>query len=141
MTDDPLLACPACARHVRASEISCPFCAAALADAGAAAIALPGRRALGVRLSRAALFALGALGAGAAACSTQRAAYGGPPVDRTVDAAAADAGFAESVSAPVYGGPPMMEDAAPPTPTPTPATSAKGAGTGGNPTKKPSPTK
>jgi hypothetical protein len=52
-----LLACPACARHVRVSETGCPFCGSALPDefGGAAAPRKPT-----ARLSRAALYAFGA---------------------------------------------------------------------------------
>lgn len=51
-----LSACPSCARHVRVSESACPFCQSALGDAFRAA---PTRPAPGIRLARAALFALG----------------------------------------------------------------------------------
>lgn len=52
----PLVACPGCSRHVRATEMRCPFCAAALpGDLGErAAPSVPSR------LSRAAAFAFGA---------------------------------------------------------------------------------
>ncbi len=51
-----LVACPACARHVRVSETACPFCGSVLPDSlrESAPPAPPG-----VRLTRAALFALG----------------------------------------------------------------------------------
>ena len=52
----PLVPCPSCARHVRADETACPFCAAALpADLEARAVPASPRR-----LSRAAAFAFGA---------------------------------------------------------------------------------
>jgi hypothetical protein len=51
-----LLACPGCARHVRVSESACPFCGAALPDSFGAGDA-PRKPA---RLTRAALYALGA---------------------------------------------------------------------------------
>jgi hypothetical protein len=51
-----LVACPSCARHVRVSEAACPFCGVALA--GSLRLSAPPRRP-GVRLTRAALFALG----------------------------------------------------------------------------------
>lgn len=69
--------CPSCARHVRATESSCPFCAATLR------VVRPGSRALAVSargLSRAALFALGSVAA--AACSDDVSSvpfYGCPP--------------------------------------------------------------
>ncbi len=81
--------CPACARHVREGDATCPFCGAtSLAPAE-----LP--RALSTRLSRAAFLALGAAGALAATdCSSSSSpvpAYGLPPVT--------DAGFPQ----PLYG--------------------------------------
>jgi hypothetical protein len=62
----PLVPCPSCARHVRAGETACPFCASALpADLGAQAVpAAPGR------LSRAAAFVFGA-SLSVAACSSE----------------------------------------------------------------------
>jgi hypothetical protein len=50
-----LLPCPACSRHVRASEQECPFCGEALSLAGIPAPPLPT-----TRLGRAATFAFGA---------------------------------------------------------------------------------
>ncbi len=63
-----LAACPSCARHVRSSEPACPFCHAPLDDAFRVA---PPRLAPGVRLTRAALFALGAGVALTPACSSK----------------------------------------------------------------------
>jgi hypothetical protein len=60
----PLIACPACSRHVRATEASCPFCAASLAGRQPP----PPRVAPAERLSRSAVFALGAVAVGVAAC-------------------------------------------------------------------------
>jgi hypothetical protein len=131
MTDARLLPCPSCARHVRVSEGTCPFCAAAL-PASLRSQPLP--RSPGTRLSRAALYAFGASATALAACggtgSTLGDAgrdgsdqigmpvYGGPVVDGgedafpTVDAAyggppqdAADAA-ADVTNAPLYGLPP-----------------------------------
>lgn len=66
-----LLPCPACARHVRRTEASCPFCASPLALQGAPAPVLPS-----TRLGRAATFAFGAaMATNLSAC----AMYGGPP--------------------------------------------------------------
>jgi hypothetical protein len=59
--------CPACSRHVRVSERACPFCAGEL-DATFRSVPSPRVPAVG-RLSRAALFALGASGLAASACS------------------------------------------------------------------------
>ncbi len=63
---EPLIPCPSCARHVRARESACPFCAATLpADPGARAVpATPGR------LGRAAAFFFGAA-VTVAGCSTE----------------------------------------------------------------------
>jgi hypothetical protein len=90
----PLRPCPGCSRHVRVSEPACPFCAGELDDAFRS---IPSARALSVRrLSRAALFALGASGlAATTACGsgtggsgteiggeggvTMFAPYGAPP--------------------------------------------------------------
>lgn len=41
---NPLIPCPECARHVRASETSCPFCRASLDLANAADAVLPAER-------------------------------------------------------------------------------------------------
>jgi hypothetical protein len=86
MTKSHLRACTGCARHVRVSEVACPFCRAPLSEAFRASPApLPPR----ARLSRAALFAFGtgtlALGP---ACSSS------PP-------ATSDGGV---LSEPAYGG-------------------------------------
>lgn len=95
--NDRLLPCPSCARHVRASDTACPFCASALPEAPAmAATQSPGR------LSRAALYAMGASAAAAAAAActvTAVPVYGAPsvPIDGGQDA---------QNSTPVYGGPP-----------------------------------
>ncbi len=68
-----LLACPGCARHVRASEASCPFCSAELP---ASLRAVPPRRGPAARLGRAgvAAFGVGSLVVPLAmeACSTEQ---------------------------------------------------------------------
>jgi hypothetical protein len=66
MTRPHLAPCAACARHVRVSEEACPFCGVPLA-ASVRASAPP--RGPAVRLTRAALFAFGALGTSAVAAS------------------------------------------------------------------------
>jgi hypothetical protein len=68
----PLVPCPGCARHVRAAETACPFCAAALpADLAARAVpAAPGR------LGRAAAFLFGAT-VSVAACTSEITTTGG----------------------------------------------------------------
>ena len=99
--DSRLLPCPSCARHVRAFEAACPFCAATLPAFPAAA---PVARTAGKRLSRAALFALGASAAAIAACSSGSSVpmYGAP-------IAQDDAGRDpfEGIPQPVYGGAPF----------------------------------
>ncbi len=124
----PLVPCPACARHVLASETTCPFCVTALpTDIGDHAVpGAPGR------LNRAAAFVFGASlavagcssevntgssssGGGGAGGSGQETdagpdddggimpLYGDPPPpeDAGVDAPADDGG-----GFPLYGGPP-----------------------------------
>jgi len=73
-----LRACPGCSRHVRVSEPACPFCCRKLDDAFRLAPS-PRGPAVG-RLSRAALFALGAGGiaAGSACGGMSEQGYGGP---------------------------------------------------------------
>ena len=74
--------CPSCHRHVHTEESVCPFCAASIETAMAAASprAMPDRR-----LGRAALVSFGltvAAAGGAAAlqgCDNNVAVYGGPP--------------------------------------------------------------
>jgi hypothetical protein len=73
----PLRACPGCSRHVRVSEPACPFCGGEL-DGAFRSTPSPRVPAVG-RLSRAALFAVGAGGiaAGSACGSMTEQAYGG----------------------------------------------------------------
>jgi hypothetical protein len=56
MSRPHLAACPACARHVRVSECTCPFCRSTLTEAFGAT---PARQAPRERLTRAALYAFG----------------------------------------------------------------------------------
>jgi hypothetical protein len=77
-----LLACPSCARHVRVSEVHCPFCGA---DCSAPVGCGPPRAPSG-RVTRLGLLAYGTAGALAvAACSGGEARpgplYGAPPCD------------------------------------------------------------
>lgn len=111
-----LVPCPSCARHIRGSETSCPFCGATthgLLDSAPreAPRGLDPRRSL----SRAAL-ALASIAAVTACGKTTSSAYGGPPP--TMADAAPPAPNTESPSAPAYGGPPPMltADAAAPSP-------------------------
>jgi hypothetical protein len=71
-----LAACPSCRRHVRVSESTCPFCSSALSDVFRAT---PARQAPRQRLTRSALFALGAGVALTPACSSESTS--GSPVD------------------------------------------------------------
>lgn len=90
--------CPACSRHVRATEATCPFCASALPAAP------PPRRAPPRRLGRAAVFAFGGAAlAQAAGCYDHhvRGAPVEPPTRR-------DAGMEASVGL-LYGTPPDPE--------------------------------
>lgn len=107
--NQPLVPCPSCARHVLASETSCPFCAAVLpSDLASQAIPAAGRR-----LSRAAAFVFGASLA-VTGCSSEVNTGGGgggggggnSEVDAGTDSAPDDDGGAMSL----YGVPPP-EDA------------------------------
>ena len=108
MTENHLLPCPECARHVRVLHPVCPFCGHALPMAHRA---VPAARAPRVRLGRAATFAFGAAVATsvAAGCSDRDRARtsadggsittdsGGGATDATVDpdggGGPTDAGF------------------------------------------------
>ncbi len=81
--------CPECFRHVKRGDAACPFCGAtASADAGP-------KRVLVGRLSRASLFAAGAMGVGVATtdCGTPplSSAYYGAAVIPLEDSSASDA--------------------------------------------------
>ena len=96
-----LLPCPTCARHVRVTESSCPFCGALLEESFRASPRIV-RRPIG-RVTRASIYALGtSTVAFATACGdpTITPLYGAPgypPPDATT----------EDVQArPHYGGPP-----------------------------------
>ena len=78
----PLRACPGCSRHVRVGEPVCPFCGGEL---GGAFRSAPSPRAPSGRLSRAALFAVGAAGFVAGSVSCSSSSYGGPPPDLCPD--------------------------------------------------------
>ncbi len=98
---DLLEKCTACARHVRQSEASCPFCGVVLP---ASFRVRRGKPRPGGRLSRAALWALGASSVGVVpltACGSDDSFVAGGPDASLVDAA--------------YGGPPVGGDAAPET--------------------------
>jgi hypothetical protein len=74
MTETRLRPCPACARHVRASEDACPFCRASVS---ASLRALPAPEPPRRRLSRAALLAFSAGAAGMTAACGGRASNTG----------------------------------------------------------------
>jgi hypothetical protein len=109
MSKGHLRPCPSCARHVRVSEPACVFCGAAL---GEALRASPAPVPPSVRLSRAALFALGtsALSLGAA-CGASTGALLPPGAGDAGETENVEAGYdAGSTTAP-YGLPPTPEDA------------------------------
>jgi hypothetical protein len=117
MAKSHLRACLKCARHVRVSEVACPFCGDALSEAFRASPApLPPR----ARLSRAALFAFGtgtatlaSAGALTSACSSATSApapaYGSAPAYGGVffDSGSVDSG--EFTNADAYGGLPVVD--------------------------------
>ncbi len=110
MSRAPLLACPACARHVRVDEGACPFCRAAL-PSWFPDTTLP--RTPSERLSRAALHALrlSALSVTTAACggSVGVPVSGAPPDDAALldETASGRDGAGPDVSfgMPAYGAP------------------------------------
>jgi hypothetical protein len=91
-----LLACPSCARHVRATERACPFCATSLPETFAAA---PAPRAPTKRLSRAALYAFGATSITVSSASSSSR---GTPAGDT-DGSTADASPDSPSAMPLYG--------------------------------------
>ena len=103
----PLAPCPACSRHVRTTERTCPFCKGTLPEAIADA-ALPGASS---RLSRAAAFAFTATLA-VAGVSVAPGCSSGTTSTNGGDAAAKETGPNDEggqqpvYGAPAYGGPP-----------------------------------
>src|SRR4051794_33955430 len=83
----PLAPCPSCARHVRATETRCPFCAEPLGSELANTI-VPGTT---QRMGRAAAFVFGATVA-LAGCSAAVEPDGGGAADVVVDTGPADNG-------------------------------------------------
>ncbi len=110
----PLRPCSSCARHVRATETTCPFCTSALT-----ACADTSEPTTTARLSRAAIVLAGA--AALAGCGKESGiapVYGGPPPVQL----GADGGRPDNTGlAPAYGGPPEVY------PAPTPASTDAGA--------------
>ncbi len=103
-----LTPCPACRRHVRKTETTCPFCSASVSLASVPAPVLPGSR-----LGRAATFAFGASLVGATAlvsCSSDdgpgTAVYGGPPVPSAGAGGEATEPGNGGAGTAIYGGPP-----------------------------------
>ena len=100
-----LVPCPACVRHIRATDSACPFCGVQV-DLSPAGPTMGS----GPRLGRAATFAFGAAlaAAGAIGCESEEPnvpLYGAPvPVDAGPDGQV-DEDAGETV-APLYGGPP-----------------------------------
>jgi hypothetical protein len=114
----PLRPCPECARHVRAIESACPFCEAKIDSPTDTA---PPSLAASRRLSRAALFAVGASAAVLSCkgdCSNPAvvAVYGAPPMsffDAAVPPQPEDAGGGApgETSVPTSNGGPHPTDA------------------------------
>jgi|HubBroStandDraft_1064217.scaffolds.fasta_scaffold15556_5 hypothetical protein len=65
--------CPGCSRHVKRGDAVCPFCGAT------ASIEISPRPTIAARLSRASLFAVGAVGAAFATTNCSSNPYGQPP--------------------------------------------------------------
>lgn len=91
--------CPDCSRHVRIDDGACPFCGS---EAPRPAPKVPRRRR--GRVTRAALFFAGVLGASACGDDAEpQTIYGGPPSTQGED----DPGSAD-----IYGGPPIEDEPA-----------------------------
>lgn len=115
--DSALVPCPACDRHVRASEAACPFCNAPLpADLAPRPVVLPPRR-----LGRAAALAFGA-SLTLAACANEvvtGAAQGGTSGSggSTVsNGTGGGSGSGGDIGVPLYGGPFPYDSGSPPPP-------------------------
>jgi hypothetical protein len=123
--DSALVPCPACDRHVRATEAACPFCAAPLPDDLARRAVPPAPR----RLGRAAALAFGAsltlaactneVVTGAAQGGTSGASGTGGAGGSTVSGGTGgSSGGGGDVGVPLYGGPSPPYDAGAPPPPP-----------------------
>jgi hypothetical protein len=86
-----LLPCPSCARHVRRTEASCPFCSAAISLGH-----LPARSAPKERIGRSATLAFGAAVATSLAACSSPAPTPGNDAATSDAAAAADTGGSEA---------------------------------------------
>src|SRR5262245_2836172 len=121
-----LVPCPGCARHVRASETTCPFCDSAIDAVPERVLApMPNDR----LLARAALTF-------AAVAATTLTACGKEPQDKPPPAPTNTG--SDNLPAPAYGPPPMMLDAAPPEPAPTTTTTTPAPSPSATPSAAPS---
>jgi hypothetical protein len=103
MTQPRLVACSSCARHVRVSETTCPFCSKEIGEAARSGTA---RKPPTERLSRAALVAFGGGLAVAAACGgSVGQGTGGEHDSGTVDSETHDAPFGVDAIGVLYGVP------------------------------------
>ena len=128
MSPSALLPCPACNRHVRADEIRCPFCAAALPerslDGGSG---LPRKR-----LGRAALMTAGAILGAAEACGDTTPSQDASTNNDT--GAASDTSGQDGGPVALYGAPAPEYGVPPPPPdygVPPPAASSAAKTQGG----------
>lgn len=87
---EPLVPCPSCKRHVRASEDHCPFCSADLKQPGLLRASAPSAASPG-RLTRAAAFVFGA-SLTVAACGTDETGGGSSSSSGGDAGSAADSG-------------------------------------------------
>jgi hypothetical protein len=107
----PLAPCPACSRHVKTTERTCPFCRGTLPDSIADA-ALPGAPS---RMARAAAFAFtaslavtGAVAASTTGCTSGVSApIGGDAAAKDGSSPNDDGGNQPIYGAPAYGEPPV----------------------------------
>ncbi len=112
-----LLACPSCARHLRATERTCRFCGAPLPEtfADAPVVSRPGRMGRAeLSTYRARVLAASAAAVLSASCGATIGVQGADGGDTSRDAAQADdAGYADDVIfAAMYGGFPLDAGAA-----------------------------
>jgi hypothetical protein len=105
-----LHSCPACARHIRASETGCPFCGARLPEGFG--VCAKSKSAAGPALSRAAVLFVGATAAASCGGTADATGTSDAAADTTTDAAndaAVDAGDGGDGGGPValYGPAPI----------------------------------
>ena len=122
MTRPRLVACPSCSRHVRVDERACPFCGVELPAAFAESPAAPSPT---VRLSRAALYAVGV----GALSLTAAQACGGTVAGGKGDAGSgSDASTQDGNVAVPYGLPPPVDAGSLHDATPSDASAETAAG-------------